>query len=322
MKQSTKILLVVAGVLSALGAIALVASLALNQWNFRGWNTAKYETRTVEIKEPFRSISIRSATEDVEFAVSDDGGCRIVFCEPENETHTAAVTGETLCIERMETGRSVGVFSLFSDETPKITVYLPQTDYASLVLEASTGDVLIPREFTFSTVDVTVSTGNVACYASVSGKLGVVTSTGGIRVEDSAVGELSLSVSTGTVEVRSVACAGTLCVDVSTGKAQLTDVACAALRSTGSTGSITLTRMTAAGELKIERSTGDVRFEQCDAGELEIRTDTGAVTGSLLTEKIFVVRSDTGHIDVPETTTGGVCKITTDTGDIRIRVLN
>ena len=59
---------------------------------------------------------------------------------------------------------------------------------------------------------------------------------------------------------------------------------------------------------------------QGDAAELEISTDTGDVKGSLLTEKVFITRSDTGRIRVPETVTGGKCKITTDTGNIEIEI--
>jgi hypothetical protein len=40
----------------------------------------------------------------------------------------------------------------------------------------------------------------------------------------------------------------------------------------------------------------------------------------LLSEKVFITKSDTGRIDVPETVTGGKCKITTDTGSIRIYI--
>ena len=63
-----------------------------------------------------------------------------------------------------------------------------------------------------------------------------------------------------------------------------------------------------------------MRLEDCDAGELLISTDTGDVHGTLLTEKIFLVRSSTGEIHVPETVSGGKCKITTSTGDIHIEI--
>ena len=70
----------------------------------------------------------------------------------------------------------------------------------------------------------------------------------------------------------------------------------------------------------MERSTGDVRMEGCDAAEIFILTDTGDVAGSLLSDKVFVVETDTGDVDVPRSAAGGRCEITTDTGDIRITV--
>ena len=124
--------------------------------------------------------------------------------------------------------------------------------------------------------------------------------------------------STGRITAGDITCAGDVTVTVSTGKATLTDVSCLDLISDGSTGDLVLTNVVATGKFFIERSTGDVRFDACDAAELLIETDTGDVEGSLLTEKIFLVESDTGRINVPRTTSGGKCEITTDTGDVKI----
>ena len=71
-------------------------------------------------------------------------------------------------------------------------------------------------------------------------------------------------------------------------------------------------------EYAVDRSTGDVRLDRCDAAEISIRTDTGDVIGTLRSEKVFFVRTDTGRVDVPETAAGGKCAITTDTGDVSI----
>ena len=75
-------------------------------------------------------------------------------------------------------------------------------------------------------------------------------------------------------------------------------------------------------KLNISRSTGDVTFDGCDASTLLIVTDTGDVTGRLLSGKLFVYKTDTGDVDLPKSTNGGGrCEITTDTGDIRISVI-
>lgn len=76
----------------------------------------------------------------------------------------------------------------------------------------------------------------------------------------------------------------------------------------------------ATEKFSIERSTGDVTFDGADAAEIFVKTDTGDVKGSLLTDKVFITETDTGRVDVPKTTIGGRCEITTDTGDISIEI--
>ena len=102
----------------------------------------------------------------------------------------------------------------------------------------------------------------------------------------------------------------------------MTDVTCGSLRSEGSTGDMIMQNVIVGGSMRIERSTGDIKMTACDAAEIEIETDTGSVTGTLLTEKVFIASSDTGRVSVPETVTGGRCKITTDTGSIKIEIVN
>ena len=75
-------------------------------------------------------------------------------------------------------------------------------------------------------------------------------------------------------------------------------------------------------QISIKRSTGDVKFVDCDAMALEITTDTGDVRGNLLTDKIFICKSDTGSMKYPETTSGGICRVHTDTGDIKLSISN
>ena len=76
----------------------------------------------------------------------------------------------------------------------------------------------------------------------------------------------------------------------------------------------------ATGTISIKSDTGDVRFEGSDAIEISVKTDTGDVTGTLLSEKVFITETSTGSINVPKTTSGGKCEITTSTGDINISI--
>ena len=63
-----------------------------------------------------------------------------------------------------------------------------------------------------------------------------------------------------------------------------------------------------------------MEFNHCDAETIYVNTDTGSVTATLLTDKMFIIETDTGSVDVPKSITGGRCEITTDTGNIRITI--
>ena len=320
MKRTTKIWLIAAALLIVVGGAIFCGTMLKTGWDFSAFGSPYYETRTASVDEEFNNIYISCSTEDVSFLPSDDGRCSVVFYEAQKEEHVASVENGTLSIRRIDTRKWYEKISFFSFDTPKITVYLPQEAYNGLTVKGSTGDVTLPKDFSFEVIDISVSTGDVGCFASASGQIQITADTGDIRCEELAAGELELSVSTGEIKVRSVECAGNAKVSVSTGKAFLTGVSCKSFTSGGSTGDISMENVIAEQVITIERSTGDVIFDKCDAAELLIKTDTGNVTGSLLTDKIFIANSDTGHINVPETTTGGKCKITTDTGDISFTV--
>ena len=321
MKKVTVILLAAAACLVLTGVVVFCITMAANQWDFSRLDNDKQTTRTFDVTGDFRNISVLFETEDVEFRLSGDGKCKVVCVEREKEPHTVSVADGTLKIERTDKREWYDHLTLFSFDKQTITVYLTETGYEALRMKGSTGDVKVPGDFGFGSIEIAVSTGDVDCRATSSGLLRIGTSTGDIRLENLLAGELDLAVSTGRVEAASVVCGGDVTVRVSTGKTILTDITCKNLYSDGSTGDISLKNVTASGIFSIERDTGSIKFERCDAGELKIETDTGDVSGSLLSDKVFFTHSSTGRISVPETTSGGKCSISTDTGSIRIEIL-
>ena len=319
MTKSAKTWLIAAASLVTIGAILFAAVMTVYHWDFSRLSTERFETNTHEISEEFSGIEMNTDTADILFAASSDDMCRVVCYERENIKHSVSVRDGTLTVSVAD-DREWYEYIGFSFHSPTVTIYLPKTEYASLVIKESTGDITLPEDFTFGSIDLNVSTGDTDCLASSAGLMRIKTTTGDIRLQNLSAGELDLTVSTGHVDVKSVSCGGNVEVSVSTGKTELKDITCNSIHSDGSTGDIALKNVITEEMISIERSTGDVRFEGCDAGELEIKTDTGDVTGSLLSDKVFIAHSDTGKIDVPETTSGGKCKITTDTGDIKLSV--
>ena len=280
----------------------------------------EYETNIHKINEEFDNVSIKTDTADIAFVPSNDGMCRVACYEDAKIIHSVEIQNGTLMINVVNNKKWYDYIGVNID-SPKITVYLPEKAYSSIVIEESTGDIEISKDFKFKSIDISLSTGNVKCYASAVENITIAASTGDIYAEGISASSLDLTVSTGKVTVSSVTCKEDITIGVSTGKTYLTDVACKNLTSTGNTGDISLKNIISTEKISVERSTGDVTLDRSDAAELFIMTSTGDVEGSLLTNKVFIIKTDTGRINVPNSITGGRCEITTDTGDIKISIL-
>jgi DUF4097 and DUF4098 domain-containing protein YvlB len=319
MDHTTKVILIVGAVLVVLGLIVFAVVMALCHGDLSQLNTTKYITNTHTFREAFTDISVDTDTADILFGVSDDESCKVACKEQENLKHLVSVQNGALSI-RVVDERKWYEYIGISLEHPQITVYLPEQAYGALTVHASTADVALPRELGFDSMDICVSTGDVSSFASVAGNAKIETTTGNIYLEGISPEALELSVTTGQITVSRVTCSGDVTVGVSTGTARLTEVACHSLRSTGSTGDLELTHVVAADSFDLTRSTGDIRFDRCDAAQITAKTETGHIIGSLLSEKIFIAQTSTGRVNVPKTTTGGRCEVSTDTGNIQITV--
>jgi DUF4097 and DUF4098 domain-containing protein YvlB len=288
-------------------------------WNFSELSTDQFETSHHEVKEDFRSISIVTDTADMVLIASEDSKCEVVCHEQKNGKHSVSVRDGVLIIEVKDTRKWYEYVGI-QFGTPKITVYIPAGEYGMLSVKSDTGDMEIPEDFIFKSIDIAEHTGDVTCYASALEGIKIKTSTGKIYLENVSADSLELSASTGNVSASNVICAGDVSVSVSTGKTVLTNITCKNVISNGSTGNISLNNVIAAEGFSIERSTGDVKLDCSDAMTIDIETDTGDVEGSVLTDKIFITKTDTGNVRVPSSRGGGRCEITTDTGDIKIDI--
>lgn len=317
MNMATKIWLIVATFFILVGLIAFCGVMVMLKWDFSKLTTFKYQTKEYQIIENYENISITTNTADIVLLPSQSSEAKVVCYEQKNLEHSVYVNDGSLIIELDDTRKwyeHIGIgFS-----SPKITVYVPQVECGELTVKSSTGDVEIHNCFKFKSIDITVSTGDVNNYASASEGIKLSASTGDISVEDAFAKTIDISVSTGKITVEDLEAEGDVNITVSTGKTKLSNVKCKSLVSSGDTGDISLENVIAAGKFSVKRSTGRVNFDGCDATEIWVSTDTGDVKGTLLSEKVFITQSSTGKIDVPKTITGGICEISTSTGDIKI----
>lgn len=281
--------------------------------------TDRLETNKYGIKDNFNDIKIITDTADIEFVLSENLNSLIVCDEQKNVNHLVKVKDNTLLIE-VDDNRKWYEHIGINFNTSKITIYIPKNEYGKLLIESSTGDINIPKNFKFESIDILEDTGNITNYASVYENIKIKTSTGNIHIKNIIANTIDLFTSTGKVDIIDINCSDNIKINVSTGDANIVDTNCKNLLSKGSTGNISLKNVIAIEKFSIERSTGDVKFKDSDASDIFVRTDTGNVTGNLLTDKVFFAETDTGNIDVPKVIADEKCEVITDTGDIKISV--
>ena len=185
--------------------------------------------------------------------------------------------------------------------SPKITVRLPQKQYAALTVKAATGNVSAEGGLRVGAVEMRLTTGSIS-------------------LTDLNASSLLLQTNTGKVDLSRVTCTETVGTVVGTGTIHGKDITCRELVATGGTGDIILVNVLAGMRLTVTGGTSDVEFIACDARDINVSTATGNVQGTLRSGKTFDAESGTGKVRVPANGGSGSCYIRSKTGDIHITV--
>ena len=309
-----KKLIITAASLLIGGFVLALAGFALCGFDFaKLGNTTK--TNTYTVSEDFDSIAIHMDTADVRFVKSSDDTCTVVCVEREDSQHVISVQNGTLTITQKELPwyAHVGI----NTQQESVTLYLPKTEFHSLVIEMDTGNVDMPSTFLYQNAVVETDTGDIRWKATVIDALSLSVDTGDVEVNGAGATTLNVESDTGDVELAGLLCQN-ISVETDSGDVDVSSVQCANISLKTDTGDVDCQGMIALAKIRIETDTGDVELEACDASSLWIKTDTGDVEGSLLTDKHYITSRTTGKVEVPDTT-GGKCEIITNTGDIYFR---
>ncbi len=318
-----KIAIIIAIILIVVGIVICAVSLFSAGFDFKKLSTQKLVTETHTVSEDFTNILIKTNVADVTLVLSEDGECKIdsnlsekfkVFTTVEDGTLSIAVKDMRKWYEHI----SMNFFG-FEDEV--ITVYLPRAELGSLGISTNTGDVHAPSNLSFSSVNVKANTADVSIYSQVTGDVQILTDTGDIKLEGTNPQNVTLKVDTGDIKAGLIAAQGSINISSDTGDIKLYDTRAKELKIKSNTGDTQLNNVMLTDTVNIKTNTGDVEFSGFDASGIKIVTNTGDVRGSLLTPKLFVVKSDTGREIYPtDSFSEQRCEINSNTGDIKVSI--
>ncbi|MGI6770949.1 MAG: DUF4097 domain-containing protein [Acholeplasmataceae bacterium] len=321
MKKGIKISLIIATILVILGLGMTITVLAVNNFDYETLNFGgKIETKEALLNEDFNNININVDTMEISFIKTSDATGKIIYDQRVNTNFEISVAAGTLNV-RQTNIRKFFFFTGFFFKKTKMDIYLPKDTYNNLILNTATGHINIPKEFTFDKINIDSETGNINLFAKAN-EISIETETGRVHLKDINANNIVIETSTGSHTLENVNVTNLIKLKIETGRVTLNNVKMDNLRVNSSTGRVYLTNVIASGRFDINAGTGSIFLTSSDAAEIYIKTSTGNVTGTLLTSKIFYCKAETGRINVPKTTTGGICDIETETGNIDITIVN
>ena len=324
--------IIVAIILLFLGAAIVFCSLLMVRFDFKLFSAVQYEKKEQTIGEAFTDIAVEAKNYDVIVAPSETGSAYIEYDVPmgEESDFSASVKDGKLTVTVQKNRKWYKEWSLFGHGSPVITLYLPKGLCGVLDVSLTTGDVCVKEGFSFTALNVDVTTGDIDVNATVTGAVTVSLTTGDGSFSGS-FASLSVSGGSGDMELADL----TVTLSLTTGDVEIKRTALGAATLSGTTGDIEALDLSVSGDMSVKRTTGDIELKntivggrmeinggssdvylrECDAATLYIEVTTGDVRGHLLTDKQYLATTTTGEVQVPRTA-GPLCEIHTTTGDI------
>lgn len=346
MKRSVKIALI-AGLFCMLVGLVIVGVTAVNGLfdsepdgkggiSVKQISNTKYTDKTFTVKDSFDAISVEVASEDVKLFTTD-GDNRIEVHVQEDKRVSVEVKGDRLIVKC--DNENFKMFNFDYEET-YVHLYLNKTDFDDrIIVDTASGDVRIPKDFSFGEMIVNTASGDSYIEADVSGNVVVNAASGKVTLLGLKASSVSINTASGDIKAESLDVKEQLYMSSASGNHTVTSSKAGSLVSDTSSGDTNVTgtnidmlfkRNAASGETKIKDTvsdsfegdvtSGDIEFEKYDAHKIYIETTSADVEGSFKSGKQFSTDTTSGDIKVPADEGSDTCRIETVSGDVNIKI--
>ncbi len=342
---------------SLIGAGVIISGIAVAANGAKLFHRPDASLNTISIEKDFENIDIDSVECDVKFIKSENDECKIESIDEKSIVTEAEVRDNTLYINRVDKRKwyeGIGVY--FGYRTPRITVFLPETEYEKLSILSASGDTSISSDFSFESANVRSSSGDIEFLADVlknaeikstsgdisvnteaenltvgstSGNVGVegkansvtVSSTSGdvlcYRVDSE--GEFNAKTTSGDVMVRDSKVAGAY-IQSTSGDVSIEKISADKLSFKTTSGDIELEEVYAENMLSASAVSGDIELIHGDSMDISFETTSGDIEAIIQTGKNFSYKTSSGTICLPEDSGDGKCHVKTVSGDAEIKI--
>ncbi len=302
MSKGKKTSLIIAIVFIVSGLALSFTAFAVMGFDFKKFETVKYEMEETKPEGSFSKISVDS-DEDVIFAVSEDGTTRVTYPVYKDAPHDIRVENDTLkvLVHKEDWHWTANIFiPHITFSSAKVTIYLPKNVYESLTLETGSGDVVIPENFTFGDMTIKASSGDVSCKAQVTGAQNIKTTSGNIVDKNTKSEKISLTATSGDIWLESANVTETLEVKTSS-------------------GDITLKKVKGGAKFTAEHTSGNLRVEDGEFADTVMEATSGDTTLMSINTASLSAKAASGDLWLGTVQATRNMTLKTSSGDITVK---
>lgn len=312
-----------------------------------------------EIEEAFTDISVWTDVYRVDIVACDGETARVTFgnTEKNDRISVKVENGELKILAKRHEEFSIVLFDYDFQES-SILLELPEAEYADLMIDGVSGRICTTDAFTFRDVKLDTTSGSIA-WTGTAAAFEADTTSGRIELTALQAESVNADSTSGAIRLQELTVAGPCHADTTSGRIELTDVQAESVNADSTSGAIILQGLTVEGQCRAgsgsgrlelsevtakelymqttsggqryeaviadgrwyaESLSGGIRFEGCDASSIEMETLSGGIHGTLLSEKQFITYTVSGTVRVPRGDQGGLCRVSTTSGGIDIRI--
>ncbi len=319
-----KILIGCASVTGA-GLILLLGLFIKIKFNPVELNNEKQIIKTYDISDDYSDIYIETKDADVRFVVSENGKTSVTCI---NGTKKDVVGSFNKCLKVIsEKKKKAGtvfnpVFDFRKDNAADITVSLPYKRLGDVALITENGRIEADDFFLSDTVNSSLVTknGEIIYCMNTTGNCFIENENGNITVRSLQCDYVDVKNKSGEISLTGSDIKGALNIKNGSGEFNAENVECENLTAESDSGDLYLKNFLSRVAVTVKENSGNVKIRKSDANAFIIDSKSGDVDAEFVSPKIYTVESKSGSVNIPESLSGGMCKINTDSGDIRVRI--
>lgn len=326
MSSVKKKILIASASVTAAGLILLLGLFIKIKFDPKKLNDVPQKITVHDFDSEFTGIYVETEDADVRFVISENNKTTVT-CINETKDDIFAISNSNLTVKsvkKKKTGTVANpVIDFREDNAADITIALPAKSIGDFAVITKNGTVEAEDYFLFETVNASLSTENGEIHYGVgtTGQCFIENKGGKIFIENLQCDSIDTRIEAGEVHLDSLELKGKLNIESKKGEVYIDGVKCDSFNAVSESCNLDIKDFHSEVNIVAETESGNMKIRHSDTNVIRIKTVSGDVDASFESPKIYTVTSKSGTVNTPDSLSGGMCDIYSDSGDIRIKIV-